>query len=330
MRFANLQALWLLLPVAGALFAQVRSGRKRAAALERFARDETRPHLVPPRDQGRNTLRMVLRYAALLLCIVALLRPQGEPIREVQKGEGVDILIALDTSRSMLADDARPTRLAAAQAAIEQLTATLRGDRIGLLLFAGSSFLACPLTTDYGAFNEVLREVDTQAIPRGGTSLAAALEGAVKSFRGVNGTTRILVIVSDGEEHEGDSRKALQAVRTAGITVFAAGVGSTQGALIPQGRGQGYLKDRQGNVVKTSLDAAALGGIAEATGGTMVTIEGISSLSRLYGERFSALPKREIRAGMHQQYREWFMIPLGMACILLLLELLVAVRERKR
>ena len=328
MRFANPQAVWLFLLVAGALYVHARSGRKRSAALERFACDETRPHLVV--TQGRHSFRVVLRYAALLLCVVALLRPQGEPYREVRKGEGLDILIALDTSRSMLADDVHPTRLAAAQAAIERLTTALRGDRIGLILFSGASFLACPLTTDYGAFNEVLHEVDTQAIPRGGTSLAAALEGAVKGFKGVDGRSRILVIVSDGEEHEGEVQKALQAVRTAGIRVFAAGVGSTPGAIIPQGRGQGYLKDRQGNVVKTSLDAAALRGIAEATGGKMVTIEGNSSMSRLYGERFSALPKREIRAGMRQQYREWFMIPLGMACILLLLELPVTVKERKR
>jgi Ca-activated chloride channel family protein len=328
MRFANLHALWLLLPVAAALFLQARSVRMRAAALERFARDET---LVSPPDRDRNTFRMVLCYTALLLCIVALLRPQGEPFREMQKGEGLDILIALDTSRSMLADDARPTRLAAAKAAIEQLTTSLRGDRIGLLLFAGSSFLACPLTTDYSAFNEVLHGIDTQAIPRGGTSLAAALEGAVKGFAGVTGKSRILVIVSDGEGHEGDVQKSLLAVRTAGITVFAAGVGSAHGGLIPhEGRGQGYVKDREGNTVKTALDAATLRGIAEATGGTMVTIEGTSSLARLYGEQLSSLPKRELRTGMRRQYREWFQIPLGMACILLLLELLVAVRGRNR
>ena len=331
MRFANLHALWLFLPVAGALFVQARAERRRAAALKRFARDETRPLLVAPRDNGWNTGMTVLRYTALVLCIVALLQPQGEPTREAQKGEGLDILVALDTSRSMLAEDTQPTRLAAAKAAIEQLTTSLRGDRIGLLLFAGSSFLACPLTTDYGAFTEVLREVDTQTIPRGGSSLAAALEGAVKGFKGVDGKSRILVIVSDGEEHEGDAQKSLPAVRTAGITVFAAGVGSTQGALIPlKGSGRGYVKDRQGNVVKTTLDAAALRGIAEATGGTLVSIEGTSSLSRLYGERLSVLPKRELRTGMRRQYREWFQLPLGMACILLLLELLVAVRGRNR
>jgi Ca-activated chloride channel family protein len=327
MRFANPQAVWLFLLVAGALYVHARSGRKRSAALERFACDETRPHLVL--TQGRNSFRVVLRYAALLLCVVALLRPQGEPYREVRKGEGLDILIALDTSRSMLADDVHPTRLAAAQAAIERLTTALRGDRIGLILFSGASFLACPLTTDYGAFNEVLHEVDTQAIPRGGTSLAAALEGAVRGFKGVEGKSRIVVVVSDGEEHEGDAQNALQAVRSAGITVFAAGVGSAQGALIPlKGRGQGYVKDRKGNVVKTTLDSTVLRGIAEATGGKMVTIDGTATLSLLYEERLSALTKREVRAGMRRQYREWFQIPLGMACILLLLELLMAVRKR--
>ena len=327
MRFTNLYALWLLLPVAVVFFVQIRSGRKRAKALERFVKDET---LIPP-DRGRTAFRMIMCYTALLFCIVALLRPQGESFREMLRGEGLDILIALDTSRSMLADDARPTRLAAAKAAIEQLTNTLRGDRIGLLLFAGSSFLACPLTTDYSAFTEVLREVDTQTIPRGGTSLAAALEGAIKGFKGVKGKSRILVIVSDGEEHEGNTQKILQAVRTAGITVFTAGVGSAQGALIAlSGSGQGYLKDREGHVIKSALYAAALRGIAEASGGTMVMIEGPPTLSRLYEEQLAALPKREHRTDMRQQYREWFQIPLGMACILLFLDLLVVVRGRNR
>ena len=329
MGFANPQALWLFLLIAGALFVHLRSGRKREAALERFARDETRPHLMPPREPGLKSIRALLLFAVLVLSTVAALRPQGEPYREVRKGEGVDILIALDTSKSMLADDVRPSRLAAAKAAIEQLTTTLREDRIGLLLFAGSSFLACPLTTDYSAFIEVLNEVDTQAIPRGGTSLAAALEGAVKGFKGVDGKSRILVVVSDGEEHEGDVQRSLPAVRTAGITVFAAAMGSSEGALIPlKGRGQGYVKDRQGNVVKTTPDAAALRGIAEATGGILVTLDEVSSLARLYDERLSALEKRETRSGMRQQYREWFQIPLGIACILLLLELLAAARSR--
>jgi Ca-activated chloride channel family protein len=209
------------------------------------------------------------------------------------------------------------------------LTTTLKGDRIGLILFAGSSFLACPLTTDYSAFIEVLREVDVQAIPRGGTSLSAALEGAVNGFKGVDGKSRILLIVSDGEDHEGGVQRSLPAVRTAGITIFAAALGSSQGALIPL-RDRSFVKDRQGAVVKTTPDTAALRGIAEATGGTLVMLDGVSSLARLYGERLSALQKRETPAGMRQQYREWFQIPLGMACILLLLELLAAVRERKR
>jgi Ca-activated chloride channel family protein len=329
MEFANPQTLWLFLLITGALYVHLRSGGKRDAALERFARDETRPHLLPPRDRGLKSARAFLLFAALVLCTVAALRPQGEPYREAQKGEGVDILVALDTSKSMLADDVRPSRLAAAKGAIEQLTTSLRGDRIGLILFAGSSFLACPLTTDYGAFIEVLREVDVQAIPRGGTSLTTALDGAVKGFRGVDGKSRILLIVSDGEEQEGDVQKSLPTVRTAGITVFAAGVGTAQGGLIPlKGRGQWYVKDRQGNVVKSSLDTAALRGIAEATGGTMVTIEESSSLARLYRERLSTMPKREVSAGMRRQYREWFQIPLGIACILLFLELLAAARSR--
>ncbi len=327
MRFANLQALWLLLPVAGALLLQARAVRKRAASLKRFARDETRHSIVPPVDRLRELLRTLLRYSALLLCVVALLRPQGEPYGEVRKGEGLDLLIALDTSRSMLADDLRPNRLTAAKGAIERLSAFLTGDRIGLLLFAGSSFLACPLTMDYGAFTGVLRQVDTEAVPRGGTSLAAALEGALGGFKGVGGRSRVLVVVSDGEEHEGDFRQPLQALRAAGITLVAAGVGSPQGALIPLPGG--YLKDRQGNVVRSSLHSATLRALTEAAGGIMVTIDGVDSLSRLYKEQLSLLPKREAQGGTRRQYREWFQLPLGMACFLLLLELLVALRGRR-
>jgi len=324
MRFANPQAVWLLLPVAGALLLQLRAGRKRAAALARFARDETLPLLPPPRV--RDFLMMSARYAALLLCVVALLRPQGEPYREARRGEGLDILIALDTSRSMLADDLRPNRLAAAKEAIERLAASLQGDRIGLILFAGSSFLACPLTTDYGAFIELLRTVDTEAIPRGGTSLAVALEEGARTFKGGDRKSRVLVVVSDGEEHEGNAPDFLQALRAAGVTLVTAGVGSEQGALIPL-KG-GYLKDPRGNVVKSRRNASRLRGLAEAAGGIMAPIDTTDALSRLYQDRLSLLPKREVRTDTRRQYREWFQIPMGIACILLLLELLLAVRKR--
>ena len=327
MRFATTQALWLLLPVAAALLLQFRSARKRTAALERFARDGTRAYLVPPRHQGGEGLRGALRYGALLFCIVALLRPQDNFSGEAGKREGLDILIALDCSRSMLADDLPPNRLAAAKGAIQRLSSSLHGDRIGLLLFAGSSFLACPLTTDYPAFVEVLNQTDTNTIPRGGTSLAAPLEGALGGFKGIQGNSRILILVTDGEEHEGNVRPPLQALRSAGIKLVTAGVGSNRGGLIPQG--DGYLKDRQGNVVKSSLNSASLQALAEGAGGIMVTLNGVETLSRLYEDRLSTLPKREMRSGGVKEFQEWYQLPLAVATILLLLELLVTVRGRR-
>ena len=324
---ATPQALWLLLPVAGALLLQFRAARKRTAALERFARDGTRPHLVPTRQRGKEGLRGVLRYGALLLCVVALLRPQGGPSGETGSKEGLDILIALDCSRSMLADDLPPNRLAAAKGAIQRLTSSLRGDRIGLLLFAGSSFLSCPLTTDYAAFTEVLNQVDAKSIPRGGTSLAAPREGALGGFKGIRGNSRVLILVTDGEEHEGDPRPPLQALRAAGIRLVTVAVGSAQGGLIPQGGG--YLKDRRGNVVKSSLHAASLRALAEEAGGTMITMNGAESLPRLYEERLSTLPKRSAGSGGGGAFQEWYQLPLAAASILLLLELLVAVRGRR-
>lgn len=327
MRCANPQALWLLLPVAVALLLQLRAERRRAAALTRFARGETLPFLVPPRDRRQELVRGGLRYAALLLAVAALLRPQGELQSTVGTSEGVDILVALDTSRSMLAADPGPSRLAVARGAVERLAASLRGDRIGLLLFSGSSFLACPLTTDYDAFREVLRETDTESIPRGGTSLAAALEGGIKGFKGVGGNSRVLIVVTDGEEHEGEMSPPLQELRAAGISLVAAGVGSPGGALIPLPGG--YLKDRQGNVVRSALDAATLRRMAEGTGGVVITIDGADALSRLYTERLSLLPKREVSTGATRRYREWFQVPLGAAGLLLFLELLL-VRGTRR
>ncbi len=327
MRFATPQALWLLLPVAGALLLQLRSARKSVAALERFAQDGTRPHLVPPRHRRSELLRGTLRYTALLLCVMALLRPQGDFSGEKVKQGGLDILIALDCSRSMLADDLPPNRLVAAKEAIKRLTSSLHGDRIGLLLFAGSSFLACPLTTDYDAFNEVLNQVDTDTIPRGGTSLAAPLEGALRGFKGIQGKSRILILVTDGEEHEGDVRPALQAFPTSGIKLVTVGVGSTQGGLIPQAGG--YLKDRQGNVVKSSLNSELLRTLGEEAKGITITMNGMETLSRLYEEQLSALPGREIRSDREGEFQEWYQFPLATASILLLLELLVAVRGRR-
>jgi Ca-activated chloride channel homolog len=292
--------------------------RRRQETTRLFGADAAGAALLLP-GRGARLVRCALLAAAGLLLIIAFCGPQWGVVAEERQTKGVDILIALDTSKSMLADDVIPSRLSAAKEAIALLTARLSGDRIGLLAFAGSAFLVCPLTTDYGVFSGALSETGVDTIPLGGSSLAAALNEAKRAFSGREGGGKLLIVVSDGEDHGGDYAAAAKSLHDAGVTVYSVAAGTLPGGLIPLPQGE-FFKDGRGVVVKSRLQQAPLQAIAAAAGGRLLELSaGRNVLADLYAHEAAALRQKAVTT-VRMRLRERFQIPLALALMLLSIE----------
>jgi Ca-activated chloride channel family protein len=245
---------------------------------------------------------------------------------EEVKREGVDLVVALDTSKSMLTADVAPNRLARAKLAVQDLLAELAGDRIGLVAFAGTAFVQCPLTLDRDAFRESLDAVDVGIIPRGGTNLTVAIDTALGAFEGRQGSHQALVLITDGEDHEGKVEDAVKRATERGVKVYTVGIGTAEGELIPvEG---GYLKDRKGQVVKSRLDEGTLKKIAVDTGGVYLHAAGADlGLKDLYRDHVASMEKRELASTLERRYEHRFQIPLAVALLCLVAEPLVGERR---
>ena len=323
--------LWLLalVPVAAAFF--IWALRRRRTALRQFAEARLLPALTPDFDERRQRWRAGLLLAALALLVLALAGPKwGFHWEEVHR-EGVDIVIALDTSRSMLAEDGKPSRLERAKLAVEDLVKRLKGDRIGLVAFAGSAFVQCPLTLDYEAFAESLHAVNVGIIPKGGTALTEAIKTGLEAFEGRQGKHEALILITDGEDHEGGIDDAAKEAADRGVKIYTVGIGTADGDLIPitvHGQ-QDFLKDRRGQVVKSRLDEETLQKIATTTSGAFVhASSGDFGLDTVYNDFIGKMEKRELQSTMERRYEERFQIPLLLALLLIALEPLVGNRRR--
>ena len=323
--------LWLLVlvPISVAFFVHAR--RRRRAALETFAEARLLDRVAEGHDRRRPQYAAGLVVAALVCAVLALAGPKWGFHWEEVRREGIDLMIAIDTSRSMLASDVRPDRLRRAKLAVRDLVEQLQGDRVGLIAFAGSSFVQCPLTHDYAAFLESLRAIDVGIIPRGGTALAQAVRTGIEAFQGREGRYAALVLITDGEDHEGDVESAAQEAAAAGIRVYTVGIGTRGGELIEievEGR-KSFLKDRQGQVVKSRLDEETLRTLATTTGGAYLYAQGPSlGLDELYDDYIAKMERREIDSTMQRRFRERFQVPLVLAILLLAIEPLVAASPR--
>jgi Ca-activated chloride channel family protein len=259
------------------------------------------------------------------------MRPQwGFKWQEIKR-KGLDILVAVDVSKSMLAEDIKPNRLERTKLALADFVKHLKGDRIGLIAFSGTAFTQCPLTVDYSGFLLSVEALDTNTIPRGGTSISSAIRQAQESYEGGLKKYKVLIIITDGEDHEGDPVKLAESVQKEGIKIFCIGIGTNEGELIPirdESGNKGFLKDRSGAVVKTRIDETTLQKIALATGGSYVHASSKEfGLDLIYKEKLSQMEKRELETKMAKQYEERFQIPLVAAFLLLVLEFLISERK---
>jgi len=309
------------------------AAKLRKAALERFAQKELLDELLSRLDYKKRFLKLSLMVLAISLMLFALMRPQWGFHWEEVKRRGVDILIALDTSKSMLAEDVKPSRFERSKLAIKDLVRSLKGDRIGLIAFSGSAFLQCPLTLDYGGFLLSLDNTGIDTIPKGGTSITSAIKEALRSYEGGQKKYKVLIIITDGEDHEGNPVQAAEEAKNEGIKIFCIGIGTKGGELIPvmdeAGR-KSFLKDSQGNVVKSHLDETSLQKIALNTGGVYVRATNAEfGLELVYRERIARMEKRELEAKMNKHYEERFQVFLWLALFLLMIEHFISDKNNK-
>ena len=276
----------------------------------------------------------MLLLVTVSLLVLALARPQFGTRIETVRSQGQDVVVALDVSLSMLAEDVAPNRLDRARLEIMRILRRLDGDRIGLVAFAGSAFVQAPLTVDYGAAAMFLNAMDPDLISLQGTNLGEALTVALDAFEEGTRDHRVLVIVTDGEDHEGEIEGALERAVQEEVRIHTVGIGSLEGVPIPdiddRGVRTGFQRDEEGNVVTTRLDEATLERVAERTGGRYfpATATG-ASLDPLI-EEITGGDGRELEAREVTQFDEQFQIFLGAALLLLLVEAVVPDRRRRR
>jgi Ca-activated chloride channel family protein len=319
-----------LLLVPALVWALVRAERARRRALDQLVEAGLQEGLVVGVEPRRRRVRAALVVAAVAALVVALAGPRLGFSWEEVKREGVDLVIALDVSQSMRTADVQPSRLGRATLGIRDLLALAKGDRVALVLFAGTAFLQCPLTLDQHAFLESLAVAQPGIIPRGGTNLAAAIDTALEAFEGREGRNQALVLITDGEGTEGDVDAAVARARERGVRIFTVGIGTPEGELVPGEEG-GYHRDRQGQVVKSRLDETTLEKIAQETGGAYLHAAGASlGLDRLYREHLATLERRDLGNALTRRAEERFQWPLALALLLLAVEWLVGDGRRLR
>ncbi len=315
--------LWLLLALPVWLWAAHRLLRARRRRLAAWVDEKNALFLLPGRNPAAASRRIWLRTLALACLILALARPQwGFHWEEITR-RGLDLLVVLDTSRSMTAADIKPSRLQQAKWGIHDLLRALRGDRVGLIPFAGSSLLQCPLTTDYAAFAMTLDDLYCGIIPRGGTAIAQALRTAIDSFPDDTTADRCILLVTDGEDHEGAPLSLLPELKEKGIRLYAIGIGTLEGEMIPgdASTGSAYFKDRKGQIVKTTLHEDILQQLATSTGGAYVrSAAGDTGLERVFRESIDKLKRSEAESRTARINEERFQWPLLLSLLLLLLE----------
>ncbi|MBN1870561.1 MAG: VWA domain-containing protein [Candidatus Omnitrophica bacterium] len=333
MHFGQLNMLVWLWSVVGLVAFLIWAKRHRKGAVERFAQEQLVDELANCFHPKKAKIKQVLLVGIFVFSVLALIRPQwGFQWREVKR-QGIDILVVVDTSKSMLTQDVKPNRLERTKFAVQDLLKKLKGDRIGLIAFSGASFLVCPLTVDYGGFQASLKGLNVDTIPRGGTNLAKAIQEAIKDYDETASEHKAIVIVTDGDDLEGDPITAAKKAKEKGIKVYCVGIGSDEGELIQLKREDGqatFLKDREGNYVKSRLNENLLKQIALITGGIYVRASGSQfGLDLIYERELSKLEKRDIEEKMEKRYFERFQFPLAAALLLLVVETCLSTRKKQ-
>lgn len=333
MSFAKTELLWFLVIVPLLIWFMMIAWRTRQRLIQEFIPRRLVGDLTVGVSQRRQKARMVISVLAVLFIVLAMARPRWGFDWDEATQRGLDIVVAIDASRSMLATDVRPNRLERAKLAALDLMKIAKTDRIGLVSFAGTAFLQCPLTLDDNAFRQSVAAISPDVMPQGGTALAETIEVAQEAFKNEEENYKILVLITDGEDHEQLVLDAGKEAEKDGMRIFTLGVGSAEGDLIPVGkRGTKteYLKDENGQVVRSRMNEALLQQLAGVANGFYLNLSGAQAIETLYAQGLAPLPRGEISSRLIRRYFERFYWPLSVAIVLLLIEMFLPDKRRRR
>jgi len=318
--------LLLLIPLLFVAYAiQLRIRRRRIA---RLGNPELVTRLMPDASTGKGWLKVSLLALAWLFFVIGLARPQlGARLKE-HESQGVEVMLALDVSNSMLAEDYSPNRLERSKLAISRLVDRLQGDRIGLVVFAGEAFVQLPITADYVSAKVFLKSINTESVPIQGTDLAEALMTSARSFSTQSERSRAIILITDGEDHEGDALEAARTIAEQGIRIYCIGVGSPQGKPIP--KNGSLMKDANGDIVVTRLDEGILQEIAEIGGGKYVRAGNSEFGLNPIIDDIRTLDKEQFNSVVFEDFDEQYMYFFAIALFFLILEMLVPETKARR
>lgn len=318
-RFESPAYLWLLWSIPVLAIIRFVCYKLRRKKLLRFGEMSLVNRLMPNVSKIRPSVKFWLSVAALALMIVMLARPQmGSKISHEERN-GIETIIAMDISNSMLAEDVVPSRLQKSKMLVENLVDHFTNDKIGLVVFAGDAFVQLPITTDYVSAKMFLQDINPSLIQTQGTDIARAISLSMNSFTQQKGLGKAIILITDGEDHEGGALEAAKEAKKKGINVFILGVGSSNGAPIPLGNGD-YMRDNAGNTVMTALNEQMCRDVAKAGSGTYIHVDNTSDAQEKLNDELSRLQKGETDNVVYSEYNEQFQAFALLALILLIIE----------
>lgn len=328
-RFAHIEFLWLLLAIPVLVALHIWITRRKRQQLQLFGDPELMAELMPNASRIRPHVKFALMLTALSLLIIGIARPQYGTKEQTVKRQGIEVMIALDISNSMLAEDVAPNRLERAKQMLSKLVDQMVDDKLGLVVFAGDAFTQIPITCDYVSAKMYLQSITPDIIPAQGTAIGKAITTCVNAFGTEDSDkSRAIILITDGENHEDDAQAAAKMAKEKGIHVFVVGIGKPEGSPIPDGRG-GFKKDRQGTVVVSRLSEDMCQEVAAAGGGMYVRADNSNTATRALEKEIDKLGKQEIETKVYSDYNEQYQSFIFIALLLLVIDFFIFSRKNK-
>lgn len=326
-RFEDPTYLYLLLLLPCVVAFYLYSNYRRRKAIRKFGDPELLEQLMPDVSKYRPDIKFWLVFAVIGLFSVLLARPQFGSKLETVKRQGVEVIIALDISNSMMAQDIRPSRLEKAKRLVAQLVDKMENDKVGMIVFAGDAFTQLPITSDYISAKMFLESINPSLISKQGTAIGAAVKLATRSFTPQEGVGRTVIVITDGENHEGGALEAAKAAAEKGIQVNVLGVGMPDGAPIPVEGSNDYRRDRSGNVIVTRLNEQMCQEIAKIGNGIYVRVDNTNNAQKAITQEINKMAKADVETQIYTEFNEQFQAVAWIILLLLLIEMLILERK---
>ncbi len=323
MKFASPEYLYLLILLPLLLAVYIYSNYRRNRNLRLYGDVQLLKSLMPDVSVYRPSIKFWLSFAALALIVVALARPQFGSKKETITRQGIEAVIALDISNSMMAEDIAPNRLEKAKKIISRLIDKFENDKVGLIVFAGDAFVQLPITNDFISAKMFLETISPALISRQGTDIGGAISLAMKSFTNTEGVGKAIILITDGENHEGGAEEAAKLAADKGMNVYVLGIGSLEGAPIPADGSNDYRRDKGGNVVVTKLNEQMAQTVAQAGNGAYIRVDNTNNAQKILESEVNKLAKADVTTEVYTEFNEQFEFIAWIAFVLLVIEALI-------